>query len=386
MNIQEFLKGVDGFDEAIQEREVLKRVYGDLTIPRDFAANVVDMLHPKSIDVKVVDIRDESQSTKTIRFAPKDGYLPPFRAGQYVALKVKIGNILTGRAFSISSPPNQRGFYEITVRRVEKGFVSHYLLDDVKIGDEFSISGPAGSFYHESLTDGKELVFIAGGSGITPFMSIITETIERGLDFKVWLIYGCRVPEDVIFGEELGAISKKYPRIKYEMVVSEPPEGYKGKTGFITAEAIKGIVGDISGKTFYMCGPELMYSFVEPELEKLNIPGRKIKIEAYGPSEDISKEPGWPEDISPDDTFKVKVNRGKTITVRAGEPLLNSLERNGFEPPNICRSGECGYCRTKLLSGKAFMPDRVNIRESDRWYNYVHACLAYPLSDLEIIY
>jgi ferredoxin-NADP reductase len=386
MNIQEYLSNVEGFNEAVEEREILKRVFGDLTLPRDFVENFVSLLHPKSIDVKVVDIIEETPSTKTLRLSPKDGHLPPFRAGQYVSLKLKIGKVLTGRSFTISSPPHTRGYYDVTVRRMEKGFVSHYLMDDVKIGDEFEISAPSGSFYHEPLTDGKNLVFIGGGSGITPFKSIIREVIDRGLDFNIWLIYGSRTTDDVIFGDEFEEISKKHKNIKYRLVVSEPPKGYKGTTGFITADVIKDFVGDVKGKTFYMCGPNLMYSFVQPELEKLKVLGRKIKKEAYGPPADITKEPGWPADITADKVFKIKVRDGKTIDAKAGEPILNSLERAGLVSPYLCRSGECSYCRTKVHSGKAFMPDRVTVRESDRWYDYIHSCMAYPLSDMEISY
>lgn len=386
MNIQEFLSKVEGFNEVIQEREILKQVYGDFTLPKDYVENFVSLLHPKFIDVKVSEIIEETSTTKTIRFSPKDGYLPPFRAGQYVSLKVKIGKILTGRSFTISSPPHIRGFYDITVRRVEEGFVSQYLLDDVKIGDEFEISGPAGSFYHEPLTDGNELVFIGGGSGITPFRSIVKEVIDRSQDFKIWLIYGSRTADDIIFEDEFNEISKNHQNIKYQLVVSEPPDGYSGKKGFITADVIKEVVGDVKGKTFYLCGPDLMYSFVVPEIEKLKVAGRKIKKEAYGPPTDITKEPGWPKDVSPDKIFKITVRGEKTIDAKAGEPILNSLERASIVAPYVCRSGECSYCRTKIHSGKAFMPDRVPIRESDRWYDYIHSCMAYPLSDMEISY
>jgi ferredoxin-NADP reductase len=386
MDIKEFLTHVEGFGEAVSERETLKRVFGDLTIPKDFAENYVKLLHPKKIDVRIVEIICETPSTKTFRLAPKDGYLPPFRAGQYVNWGVTIGNVVTGRAFSISSPPHQRGFYELTVRRMEPGFVSRHLIDTANVGDEFVISGPAGFFYYEPLTDGKDLVFIGGGSGITPFRSIIREVAERGLDLRVRLIYGTRTTDDLIFGDEFERIADRHPNVGYQLVVSEPKPGYTGKQGFITADVIKEFVGDPKGKTFYLCGPDLMYRFVVPELVKLGVPGRRIKKESSGPPADVTKEPGWPTDVGPDAVFSVTVNRDKKIQARAGEPLMASLERAGLVVPNLCRSGECSLCRTKVLKGSTFMPDRVLVREADRWANYVHSCMAYPLSDLEIAY
>jgi ferredoxin-NADP reductase len=278
MDIKEFMGHVEGFGEAVGERETLKRVFGDLSIPKDFAENYIKLLHPKNIAVRVTDILPETPSTKTFRLAPAGGYLPPFRAGQYVNWEVTIGNVKTGRGFSISSPPHQRGFYELTVRRMESGFVSPYLLDTAKTGDEFSISGPAGFFYHEPLTDGKDLVFIAGGSGVTPFRSIIREVTERGLDMRIWLVYGTRTTGDVIFGEELSAIAGRHKNVRCELVVSEPDSNYTGTTGFITGDVIKKFVGDPKGKTFYLCGPEPMYRFVEPELINLGVPPDQERV------------------------------------------------------------------------------------------------------------
>jgi glycine betaine catabolism B len=386
MDIKEFMGHVEGFGEAVAERETLKHVFGDLSIPKDFAESYVKLLHPKKIAVRVTDIFEETPSARTFRLSPVEGYLPPFRAGQYVNWEVTIGNVKTGRAFSISSPPHQRGFYELTVRRMEPGFVSAYLMDTVKAGDEFQISGPAGFFYHEPLTDGKDLVFIAGGSGVTPFRSIIREVTERSLDMNIRLIYGTRITGDVIFGEELAGITDRHKNIRCELVVSEPQPGYKGMTGFITGDVIKKCVGDVKGKTFYLCGPELMYRFVEPELTKLGVPGRRIKKESSGPPIDVTREPGWPAAIKPDAVFSITVNGQQTVKARAAEPIIVALERAGLVVPSQCRSGECSLCRTKLVTGTAYMPDRVAVREADRWFNYIHSCLAYPTSDLEIRY
>ncbi len=109
MDLKEFMGHVEGFGEAVAERETLKHVFGDLSIPKDFAESYVKLLHPKKIAVRVTDIFGETASAKTFRLSPVDGYLPPFRAGQYVNWEVTVGNVKTGRAFSISSPPTSGG-------------------------------------------------------------------------------------------------------------------------------------------------------------------------------------------------------------------------------------------------------------------------------------
>ncbi|PKN33894.1 MAG: flavodoxin reductase [Deltaproteobacteria bacterium HGW-Deltaproteobacteria-19] len=385
MNILEYLSHVDGYAETARERQTLERACGDLALPRDFAAGIVDRLHPKEIEATVAEIREETATAKTFRLTAASGnLLPPFRAGQYVNWSVTIGGVRTGRAFSISSPPHERGFYELTVRRQDGGFVSPYLLDEVQVGRTFTISGPGGTFYHEPLIDSDDLVFLAGGSGITPFRSLIRETVERSLSRRIWLVYGSRTPDDVIFKRELQAIARRHAAVKVRFVISEPPPGYRGSKGFITADLLRLFIGSPEGKTFYLCGPEQMYRFLDPELDKLSIPRRRIKREACGPLSDVTKEAGWPSGVSAGQVFRVTIRGGSTFPAAAGEPLLNSLERNGFSVPSHCRSGECGFCRMKVLSGSVFTPDRVAVRESDRWFHYVHACLTYPLSDLEI--
>jgi ferredoxin-NADP reductase len=291
--------------------------------------------------------------------------------------------VLTSRPYSISSEPGV-GYLDITVRDKAEGFVAPYLLTTVGMGDELESSGPAGTFYHEPLIDGGDLVFLAGGSGITPFMSMIRHAVHRESRLKIHLIYGSRRPDDVIFGDELAKVADSHENIRFSLVMSEPPRDYQGLTGFLSAACIREQVGDVAGKTFYLCGPRKMTDFCLAALEELGVPRWKIRQETYGPPEDVTKERGWPEGLSADALFKVSVVGGERIQARAGEPLLNALERHGVAVPALCRSGVCSACRMRLVSGRVFMPAHTGIRESDRQNGYIHACVSYPLEDLEI--
>ncbi len=172
----------------------------------------------------------------------------------------------------------------------------------------------------------------------------------------------------------------------YALVISEPPPGQVGLTGFLDAKLIHDQVGDVAGKTFYICGPNVMYDFCLAALQELGVPRHKIRRELYGPPTDVTKEPGWPQALRVNQVFNVEiVGRAQhTIRARAGEPLMNSLERYGIVVPAVCRSGECSACRTKLLSGQVFMPAHTGLRASDREHSYIHPCVSYPLRDLRI--
>ena len=375
----------DGYNGIVGEIEASRKHGTDYTVYRDAVNQQIGMLHPNRMTLRVSDIIDETPSTKTLRLVSQNGYFPPFLAGQYIALFLEVKGIRTSRPYSISSPPNQTGYYDLTVRRVEAGRVSNYLLDKVKREDLLESSGPAGNFYFNPLFHDKTMVCLAGGSGITPFMSMIREAVECGLDRTIYLFYGNKNLNDAIFHDELYTVSERFEDIYYVPVIEDPPDGYEGAKGLITRDLIREFIGDPAEKTFYLCGPQGMYDFCISELENLGVQKRKIRKEVYGAPTNICDDPGWPKEIKADDLFMVSVKGVGTTEVRAGEPLMVALEKGGIRIPSRCRSGECSMCRVKVISGKVFQPGDVPVRKSDRQFGYVHACVSYPLEDLKIV-
>jgi ferredoxin-NADP reductase len=380
--IWEDFDGYDGINEEIKAGLIAAR---KRSFKMDFADTYINRLHPDSLVVKVADIIQETPTTKTFRLVSESNDLPPFQAGQYLSLFIEIQGIRTSRPYSISSPPNQIAYYDITVKQVPNGLVSTFLLHQIGIGDTLEISGPQGNFYFNPLIHEKNMICIAGGSGITPFMSMIREIADRGLSRNVTLFYGNRHADDIVFHEQLTRISDRFDRIRYIPVLEEASEDYQGQCGLITADLIKEAAGGSERATFFLCGPQGMYDFCLPQIQQLGVPRRKIRKELYGPPLDICKAPGWPKEIERGRLFSVSVKDGRTISAPATTPLLVSLEKGGVVPPSICRSGECSMCRIKILSGKVFQPAGTPVRKSDRQYGYVHSCVSYPLENLEIL-
>jgi ferredoxin-NADP reductase len=384
MAFKDVVQDIAGFQEIQHEIEVLRKHGAGMTPRRGEVQRVIATLHPARVGLEVSAILPETPSTRTLRLVSPDGCLPPFQAGQYVNLFVEAGGVRTSRPYSISSSPTQVGHWDLTVRRLDEGFVSDYLLDEVRVGDLLQSTSPAGTFTYSPLFHGDDLVFLAGGSGITPFMSMIREMADRGLKRKVRLIYGSRTPDDVIFHQELDLIAGRRANFTYDLVVSEPPPGYRGRTGLLSAECLRDCVGEIGNQMFYVCGPEAMYPFCAAALDELGVPRRRVRKEVFGPPHDVTRGPGWPQGLPAEATFTATLEGGRKVAVRAGEPLMNALEREGIVVPAQCRSGECSLCRTRLVSGRVFQPAGVLLRKSDRRFGYIHPCLAYPLSDLEI--
>ncbi len=385
MSAKDFIRDIDGY-EALQREIAASRKYAaDQTAEKGKWARILDLLHPDRLSLRVSEIIDETPTAKTLRLVSATGYLPPFQAGQYISLFVEAGGVRTSRPYSISSSPRQRACYDITIRRVEGGFVSDVLLTEARVGAVLESTAPAGNFYFNPLFHSPHMVCLAGGSGVTPFMSMIREIAEAGLDRRLTLLYGSRSEDDIIFAEELEGIAARHENIRFVPVISEPGTGCRHRTGFLTAALIREVLGDTDGRTFYLCGPAEMYAFCLPELEKLGIPRRRVRREMYGPPRDVTADPAWPADVAAGKVFEVAIRGRKKIPARAGEPLLVALERAGIAVPAQCRSGECSLCRVKLLGGKVFQPQGVLLRKSDREFGYIHSCMAWPVSDLEIM-
>jgi len=354
-------------------------------ISPEMVSQMVDRLHPRRMRARVAEIFEETASTRTLRLVPVDGPFPPFRAGQFVNLFLTIDGVATSRPYSISSPPTRAGHIDITVRKMPDGFVSAYLCERAIVGDRFELSGPAGCSHHEPLTDTDRLVFLGGGCGITAFMSMIRSEADAMQGLDMHLIYGSRVPDDVIFHEELVELAGRLDNFRMDLVISEPPKGYRGLRGFLDAKTIGSLVDKLKERTFFLCGPLAMYELCTQALRELGVPDRRVKMELPGPPPDITSIEGWPKKIKRNAMVRVEIE-GETEKIEAAcaEPLLNSLERSGVALDALCRSGECGHCKVRLLQGDVFVPPMVTPKKADALFGYIHPCMAYPVGDVLI--
>ncbi len=345
-------------------------------------------LHPDFQKMKVIDIIDhKGADAKTIVMkASKAAF---FRAGQYLSVLLKIGSSITTRPYSISSSPAQakEGIYTITVRRTPEKFAAEYILNEVKVGDELTVSEPLGSFYYEDLRDAKNVVALAGGSGITPFYSMAAAIRDGIEDFNLTIIFGSRNEGAILFKKELDEIAAACDKVKIVHVLSdEEKEGYEH--GFINADIIKKYAPANEAYSIFMCGPEAMYRFADGEIKKLGIDRKFVRRELLGVTKQVEKKADFPKEAK-GKTFNVTVRIGdyeKTIPAKSDEPVLTAIERAGIAAPSRCRSGECGWCRSQLISGEVYIPaeNDEDRRYYDKVYNCIHPCASFPVSDLVI--
>lgn len=380
------LNSVVGYKEAVLKKEELENKGSNFKEEKGLVRQKINSLHPKRLKLRVEEIRVDTVSTKTLKMVSVDGKkLPPFQAGQYINLFVSLSGVQTARPYSISSSPKDLNSYEFTIKRAEGGFVSPYLLDDVKVGQEFESSGPMGSFHHNPLFHGFDLVFLAGGSGIAPAMSMLKSFLASDKDFRFHIIYSNSYEDDVIFIDELRALASVHQNlILTEFLSRQVGPNFKGYRGRLDFKTLQTLIHNAPSKMYYVCGPTPFNEHVGKLLSELGVKSGRILIESNGPPPRPDTMEGWPNSVLPSMEVKVKVGDHQTFLAKVGEPLLNSLERNGYFTENACRSGECSLCRVKLKSGKVFSPPEAKIRKSDKKFGWIHSCVAFPVTDIEI--
>ena len=271
IKVKGFLKDVGGASRVTKLREENFANGSPRPDPKDPIRELADKLHPEHMVFRCVDIREASPSARVFRFESADGHIPCFQSGQYVNFRLKIGDSVLSRPYTISSAPfearGEHPFFEITVRRNVPYFVPDYLFENVKIGDILEGALPFGFFYWEPLRDSKELVALAGGSGITPFHSMAKEIAYGKMKgCKLTILYGSVKANDIVLKDELKKIEADCPDVKVVHVLSDEPD-WDGEKGFITREIIEKY--STPNCTYMFCGPLPMFRFVKKALDEM---------------------------------------------------------------------------------------------------------------------
>ncbi len=346
----------------------------------DFGVNkVAKSLHPKEQKLVISRVEEHADIAKSYYFKSEAAPIAYFKAGQYLTFKLEIGSSVVTRSYSIASSPASAlsGEYQITVKRIADGFVSDYILDNWKVGDKVTAYAPEGNMTYCPLRDAENIVAIAGGSGITPFLSL-ARAIDQGDEAcSLTLLYGCRNSDEILFKAELDSLAQRNEKINVVYVLSHSEEeGYE--KGFVGADVIRKYAPEGSYSIF-VCGPGGLYKFLETELPKLELERKYIRFEVFSSGKKADEEP---------EEYSITViNRGeeKVIKASSNETVLCAFERAGIVVPARCHTGECGFCRSKLVSGKVYIPEGEDKRRiADMQFNFIHPCCCFPESDLVV--
>lgn len=351
-------------------------------LPGTYRVNeLAKRLHPAAQYLKIAEIVQETHDAKSFVLVPDEEAgtreLAPFKAGSYINVRTTLAGSVARRTYSLSSSPKEalEGKYRITVKLKEGGFLSAWLHNEAKVGDKLTATEPVGHVTHSGIRDCKKVVALAGGSGITPFMSMAKAIDEGTEDFEMTLLYGARTEADLVFRADFDAIAARCPKVKVVYVLSEEQkEGFEA--GFITAELIKKYAG-AEQFSIYAVGPGAMCDFLDRELPKLGLAQKFLRMER---TEDVC-DAGEVKDYTLTVHYRDELH---TIPARSDETVLTAFERAGLAVNNKCRVGYCGFCRSRLVKGEYHANRYEQLRIADKQFHYFHPCCSYPMSDMEI--
>lgn len=341
-------------------------------------------------DVKVKDIIRETRDSISIVLDNPDNKIQ-YKPGQYLTLMVTIGGKEERRSYSLSSSPDYDREIIVTVKKVDQGKVSRYLVEDLKPGDEIRIMTPAGNFTTDfSAENRRNLVFFAGGSGITPLISLMKSALVKEPGSKIILIYQNREEGSIIFSDKIEELIRNHPdRIRVTHILSKPSPDWQGERGRLHPEQIKSILGrqgiDIRNSAFFICGPGRMMETIDSTLDELGVDMKNRYRESFSGSGSSSKTDIPSEEPKLNFTeSRVTIsldNEKHEILVKPDDFILETALDADIDMPFSCQSGICTSCRGKLISGNVTMDEPEGLSDEELKAGYILTCVSHPATE-----
>lgn len=323
------------------------------------------------VEVQIHDVVQETADAISIVFDTDFSYTP----GQFLTLRVPSEQTeFVARCYSLSSSPATDSKPKVTVKRTREGYASNWLCDNAKPGLTLRVLPPSGTF--TTTTFDHDLMLFAGGSGITPVISILTSALATS-NVNVSLFYANRDHDSVIFDEELASLEARYAgRLRVE-------HWLESERGIPSAEQLRKFASNLTGRHAYICGPGPFMSAVETCLHELDVPNKRVHVERFV---SLSGDPFAPS-MEPTPTGKLSTvsveldGEQHSLDWPAQSTLIDALLAIGIDAPYSCREGECGSCACTLRSGTVDPGNVAALSPEDVEDGYILACQARPTSD-----
>lgn len=337
-------------------------------------------------DLVCARVQHVTRDTKTFSFAPVQHRLFRHEPGQYLAFTFEIGGEEVNRCYTISSPPSRPHLAAITVKRVPGGRVSNWLHDHLTEGGVVRARGPLGRF---SMVrhPAPGYLFLSGGSGITPLMSMVRTLYDLASPADVVFLHSARSPDDIPFRRELELIAATAPNIRVSHVceadgASERWRGYRGR---LRPDILRQAVPDVRQREVFTCGPAGYMRSARRTLSALGLPESHYHEESFLAPDSAGGSAVTDPAAGETPTFTVELSRSRTtIECDARTPVLEAAARAGLTLPSSCGQGMCGTCLTTLEKGSVNMCHNGGLRPRDEARNKILLCCSTPLENLVI--
>ena len=324
------------------------------------------------------EVVDETAQARSFRLRPagEHAHLFGYRPGQFLTFRIPQGNGHIERCYSLSSAPACDAEMKVTVKRVGGGFGSNWFNDVPKPGDAIEVAPPSGRFVLRSRE--RQPVLFAGGSGITPVISLIKQALhETALAPR--LFYANTDVDQIIFRRELDELCARFPgRLECHHHID-------AQSGLADAGSIREFIGGRPDCDFFICGPAPFMDLTEDVLSGLGVGDRHVFIERFTMPEDG----GGDADTEPPaagaggvETFRATIDGAEhEVPYLAGKTLLRCMLSRGLDPVYSCEDAHCGSCMVIRRSGEVAMHKSTVLSRRDKERGYILLCQAVPQSD-----
>nr|ABP44945.1 ferredoxin [Mycolicibacterium gilvum PYR-GCK] len=318
-------------------------------------------------------VRETSDAVSLVLDVPEDcSHRFRYKAGQFLTVRVSVDGRDLRRCYSMSSAPVEEEL-RITVKRDPGGLVSNWINDTAAEGDELHASPPEGRFtLAEGVSSPRPLIAFAGGSGITPIMSLVRAALADTAR-PVRLFYANRARGSVIFSEPLARLTEQHAD---RLTVAHH---FDEDAGVVTATAVASFAESAGDADYYICGPAPFMDTVEASLLDSGVPKQRLNLERFT----IAEVPPGVTDNTDDacEEIVIELDRQKvTAAYRQGETLLQTARQKGLKAPASCETGSCGTCMARIVEGSARMRINDALDEDEVEEGWVLTCQSLPTS------
>lgn len=310
-----------------------------------------------------------------------------YKPGQYLVTSIVVQENEYRRSYTIVNFDTTNNTLSFLVKRIDNGLVSRILHDQIQINDTINIISIGGYFtLPEDISDYKQVMLIAAGSGIAPIMPLIESILNNHPIIELNLLYSSKSQQQTIFYKELQNLSSQNNQFTIDYLWSETGNIANSRLNntLLTKHIHQKITAPFNRCLFFVCGPLDYMDTVSITLLTEGVPKENIRKELYYNYE-------LEELAIPEDTNKYKVTlhfpNGEThkLDVQYPESILNTALKNGLKMPYSCGSGQCGSCTAKCTSGKVWMAYNEVLTERELSQGYVLTCLGFPIEgDVEL--
>ena len=304
-----------------------------------------------------------------------------FEAGQFITLKIpgEDGELL--RSYTVASSPLNRGAFNITVREVPNGQGSGWLHKYLKKGDIVEFSGPHGLFT-PARYETEKMLFLAAGSGITPFLSVLRSWRDRSVPVDAHLIYSVRDTGQIIEHQELIALAKNITGFKLTILPEQvDDDSWHSIQGRLDSLWLSALARDIHERRVFTCGPAPYMRAIKEYLQDTGVGLDRYHEEAFASGEPISFKELSSDHLASQFTVSF-VNSEVEVQCGPDQTLLEAAESAGVQVGAACRMGICGACQTQKLEGSVEMQELGGILPAEKAAGKILLCCSRPSSDL----